>query len=382
MISVDESMLSDPVTRLRTEVTEPLKQRFVGRDEVLDLIALAVTAGEHLFLYGPPGTAKSILIRQFASAVQGGYFEYLLTRFSEPNEVFGPIDLIKLREGVVATVTTGMLPQAEFVFLDELFNANSAILNNLLTVLNERIYRRGIEIHRLPLLSLFAASNHLPEDDALQALFDRFALRCHVKSLERKEIPRLLVAGWEIERAAAIRSSVTSSDLREVSQRIYAVALDDVAGRFADLMIKIRDLGVALSDRRAVKLLKLVAASAVLCGRDVARVSDFWVLQYVWDREEQIAPLGALIAGTLEAAESNRDDHPRSRPADRIDAEDLARRLDSITAEMDERSLGLLRLARIREQLADISDGIAWLADDSIRRHLLDRTSALIRRID
>src|SRR5207237_10053962 len=98
---------------------------------------------------------------------------------------FGPIDVGRLREGTVATVTTGMLPEAEFVFLDELFNANSAILNNLLTVLNERIYRRGAETHRLPLISLFSASNHLPEDDALQALFDRFMLRCRVDSLPR-----------------------------------------------------------------------------------------------------------------------------------------------------------------------------------------------------
>src|SRR5262245_5328976 len=135
--------MADVANRLRQEVIEPLKNRFVGRDEVVELIALAVVAGEHLFLHGPPGTAKSALIRQFAGVVRGHYFEYLLTRFSEPNEIFGPIDLVKLREGTVATVTTGMLPEAEFVFLDELFNANSAILNNLLTVLNERVYRRG-----------------------------------------------------------------------------------------------------------------------------------------------------------------------------------------------------------------------------------------------
>src|SRR5262245_40540799 len=127
----------ETVAQLRGEVIDVLKRRFVGRDEVIDLIALAIVAGEHLFLHGPPGTAKSALIREFASAVQARYFEYLLTRFSEPNEIFGPIDIARLREGTVVTVTTGMLPEAEFVFLDELFNANSAILNNLLTVLNE-----------------------------------------------------------------------------------------------------------------------------------------------------------------------------------------------------------------------------------------------------
>src|SRR5437868_5932378 len=118
------------LARLHQDVIAPLKQRFVGRDEVIDLIALALVAREHLFLHGPPGTAKSALIRHFAQAVQGTYFEYMLTRFSEPNEIFGPIDIARLREGVVATVTTGMLPEAELAFLDELFNANSAILNN------------------------------------------------------------------------------------------------------------------------------------------------------------------------------------------------------------------------------------------------------------
>src|SRR5436190_13474401 len=208
----------DSVGRLRAQVLDVLKQRFVGRDEVIDLIALAVVAGEHLFLYGPPGTAKSALIRQFAMAVRGRYFEYLLTRFSEPNEIFGPIDLVRLREGTVATVTTGMLPEAEFVFLDELFNANSAILNNLLTVLNERIYRRGAETHQLPMLSLFSASNHLPDDDALKALFDRFLLRCHVDHLPRDAMPRLLLAGWDLEKTVFTESTVTADDLARLSK--------------------------------------------------------------------------------------------------------------------------------------------------------------------
>jgi MoxR-like ATPase len=127
-----------PADRLRHHATDQLKARFVGRDEVADLIALAVVAGEHLFLYGPPGTAKSLLVREFAAAVRCRYFEYLLTRFSEPNELFGPVDLAKLRAGTVATVTTGMLPEAEFAFLDELFNANSAILNNACTAAGPR----------------------------------------------------------------------------------------------------------------------------------------------------------------------------------------------------------------------------------------------------
>src|SRR6266446_3833794 len=264
-------MSADTVAQLREEVVNVLKRRFVGRDEVIDLIALAIVAGEHLFLYGPPGTAKSALIRAFARAVDARYFEYLLTRFSEPNEIFGPIDLVKLREGTVATVTTGMLPEAEFVFLDELFNANSAILNNLLTVLNERIYRRGAETHRLPLLSLFSASNHLPEDEALRALFDRFLLRCHVDNLKREAMPRLLHAGWELEGAEPGTSSVTAGELDTLRREVFAVDLTPALEAYRETVFKVRDLGIALSDRRAVKVMKLLAASALLCGRHSAQ---------------------------------------------------------------------------------------------------------------
>jgi MoxR-like ATPase len=373
--------LEDTVSRLRREVIDVIKRRFVGRDEVVDLIALAVVAGEHLFLHGPPGTAKSALIRQFATAVRGRYFEYLLTRFSEPNEVFGPIDLVRLREGTVATVTTGMLPEAEFVFLDELFNANSAILNNLLSVLNERVYRRGAEVHHLPVLSLFSASNHLPEDDALRALFDRFLLRCHVENLKREAMPRLLVAGWELEGARADEASVTAADLRELSREIFRVDLRAVSERYAEVVFKVRDLGVALSDRRAVKVLKLVAASAVLCGRNVANPTDLWVLRYVWDREEQIAPLTALIAGVLEPHAAEPGAHPLAARPDRVDGEELARDLDAVEEESRAGTLSLAVVARLRERVADLADRAAWVGNDDARNHILGRTAQLMRRL-
>ncbi|WP_235905518.1 AAA family ATPase [Tautonia marina] len=375
------------VDRLRNDVIAPLKQRFVGRDEVVDLIALAVVSGEHLFLLGPPGTAKSAVIRGFAERVQGRYFEYLLTRFSEPNELFGPIDLARLREGTVATVTAGMLPEAEFAFLDELFNANSAILNNLLTVLNERRFRRGAEVHRLPLLSLFTASNHLAEDEALNALFDRFLIRCHVDHLPREAMPRLLAAGWELERAEASVAGVSSGDLRGLSRRIFEVDLSGVSGSYADLIWKIRDLGLALSDRRAVKVLKLVAASALLSGRSKATRSDFWVLRYVWDREEQIDPLRSLVGSVLEQAASEDPEtarHPLAEPPDRVDGEDLARQLDEVARQLDdakERPLALLVAARLRDRLAELSDQASWVADDDARHHLIERASVLLNRL-
>jgi MoxR-like ATPase len=374
-------VIEETVAALRQDVIDVLKRRFVGRDEVIDLIALAVVANEHLFLHGPPGTAKSALIHEFATMVRGRSFEYLLTRFSEPNEVFGPIDLARLREGTVATVITGMLPEAEFVFLDELFNANSAILNNLLTVLNERVYRRGAEVHRLPLLSLFAASNALPEDESLRALFDRFLLRCHIDNLNREAMPRLLAAGWELESTAPGEARVSAADLRALSRQIYHVDLAPATESYVEVVHKMRDLGIALSDRRAVKLLKVVAASAVLCGRTSVLVSDLWVLRYAWDREEQISSLAALINGVLEPHGGEPFAHPLSAIPERVDGEDLARQIDALEEELRAGASSLTAIARLRERLAGLSDRTAWLLDDTERGHLRERTAQLLDRL-
>src|SRR5262249_32312672 len=155
------------------------------------------------------------------------------------------------------------------------------------------VYRRGAETHRLPLLSLFSASNHLPEDDALRALFDRFLLRCHVQNLKPEAMPRLLLAGWALETADDTSATVTAADLAALGARLHRVELAGVLETYIETVFKVRDLGIAFSDRRAVKVLKLLAASALLCGRDTAAASELWVLRYVWDREEQIEPLAA-----------------------------------------------------------------------------------------
>jgi MoxR-like ATPase len=375
--------LDDIPSRHRAAVTDRLKRQFVGRPEVIDLIVLAVVAGEHLFLLGSPGTAKSALIRAFASTVRGGHFEYLLTRFSEPNEVFGPIDLVQLREGTVATITAGMLPEAEFVLLDELFNANSAILNNLLTVLNERLYRRGREVIRLPLLSLFCASNHLPEDEALGALFDRFLLRRKVEDLPQAHMGDLLDAGWVLERnsdaGATDGATIAADDLRALACRVMEVDLSPIRELYADAAVKVRDLGIAISDRRAVKVLKLVAASTVLSGRPAANGTDLWVLRYVWDREEQVALPTSLVEEILRQQPADRA-HPLVATPERVDGKQLARELMDAEARLTGKS-SLAELARLREQVARVADRAAWVTDEASRRHLTEKAGIPLRRI-
>lgn len=168
------SPASNQINGVRLQaVARTLEDYFLGKSEVIRLMLIAALAGEHVLIVGPPGTAKSALIRMFAKLIDSKYFEYLLTRFTEPNEIFGPIDITAFREGNYRRRTEGMLPEAEILFLDEVFKANSAILNSLLGVLNERVFTSGSTVHRVPLLSAFAASNELPNDDDLLAVFDR-----------------------------------------------------------------------------------------------------------------------------------------------------------------------------------------------------------------
>lgn len=373
--------MSNHAQRLRDEVIEPMKQRFVGRDEAIELIALAAVAGEHLFLFGPPGTAKSALVRAFSDSVGAASFEAMLTRFSEPNEIFGPVDINALRDGKLQTITDGMLPRAEIAFLDEIFNANSAILNHLLTVLNERVWRRGAEVHRLPLLSLFSASNGLPEDETLRALFDRFLLRCRLQNLGRDQTASLLESGRALEVASALQSSVTSDDLRALRDGIARVSLDDVREDLIETGWKIRDFGVDLSDRRLVKMQRLVAASALLNGRDAARRADLWVFRYVWDREEQIEPLRSLV-DKLIANDDAPDTHPMARARDGVDAESLAKQISEAESELDAGRLNLSAVARLRERLSAVADDSAWVGDAQQRDHLVTRARALLERLD
>src|ERR1700733_12603078 len=181
-------------TRL-AQIAKNLEGRFLGKDEVIRLLLIATIAGEHAVLIGPPGTAKSALLRTFARLLSARYFEYLLTRFTEPNEIFGPVDIAAFREGRYQRRTEGMLPEAEIVFLDEVFKSNSAILNALLTLLNERRYTSGGQVVRCPLLSAFGAANEVPTDDALTAIFDRFLLRIRSDNLDAYHFQDLLQKG-------------------------------------------------------------------------------------------------------------------------------------------------------------------------------------------
>ena len=368
---------SDVYTRLAREVLEPMKQDFVGKDEIIDLLGICLVAGENLFILGPPGTAKSALVHQLAARLEGRTFDYLLTRFTEPNELFGPFDIRKLREGELETNTEGMLPEASLVFLDELLNANSAILNSLLVALNERMFRRGKETRPLAALLFVGASNHLPEDDALLALFDRFLLRVSCDNVPADRLADVLRAGWNLLSKPPARSSVHFDHLRSAQADLHRVSVDPVRSVFADLVLRIRHAGIPLSDRRAVKLQRVAAASALLSGRTEVALSDLWVVRHTWDTEEQREILAGIVDQVIASGVPEPTDHPRSRPAAGPDPEALARELESIAAAATAETLTDPERSRLRDRLTVLEGRCPWIADPARRTWLLERVALL-----
>ena len=190
-------------------VVSALEHGLLQRDVAVRALLLGLLAGEHVLLMGPPGTAKSALARRLHQLLPGSrWFERLLTRFSVPEELFGPLSLQALEHDRYERLTEGYLPQADVVFLDEVFKANSAILNTLLGVLNERRFDNGTLRQPVPLRCLIGASNEVPRDDSLQAFFDRFLLRVPVQPVDDAHFAALLQADAA---APAVDEAVTAA---------------------------------------------------------------------------------------------------------------------------------------------------------------------------
>ncbi|MFO0595019.1 MAG: AAA family ATPase [Myxococcaceae bacterium] len=269
----------------------------VARDVLVELVLLAAVAEEHLLIIGPPGTAKSLAARRAAQVFEARYFEYLLGRFTEPSEIFGPVDLRKLREGVVETEVGGMLPEADIAFLDEVFLGSSAILNTLLGLLNERTFRRGKSQLQVPLRVCVGASNALPTEDALAAFADRFLLRTFVEPLPDALLEDLL--GARPKRPVAVASI---DDLDVLARAADGADLSGIRPLYAQCVRLLRQAGVELTDRRLVRVQRLIAAAATLAGRSRAEAEDLWPLVFALPTAEQQALARTVLKQQLEGA--------------------------------------------------------------------------------
>jgi len=359
-------------------VLNHIKTSFVGKDEIADLLGICLVARENLFLLGPPGTAKSAIVRRLSDCItDGNNFEYLLTRFTEPNEIFGPFDIRRLKEGELVTNTEGMMPEASMVFLDEIFNANSAILNSLLLALNEKLFRRGKETRKLPALTFVGASNQLPEDETLNALLDRFLVRVKCDYVNPDMLGEVLLAGWRMERGEQEgKPGITPAQIITLQEQCRQVDLDGIRKQYIDVVHTLRNAGIRVSDRRAVKLQSLIAASALISGRNSAMLNDLWVLKHIWDTEEQIELLEGLVNNVICDAPQEQA-HPQAL-RDKVPVPDeLMKEVRLLAGKWQQETLSFEERNVIKDKLRYVQSRCGWISNEEQRRFVMDEIDAL-----
>lgn len=298
--------LPPAVTRQRlVRLLEALERGLVERRRVVRLAVLVALAGEHTLLIGPPGTAKSELARRLHLAFRDArYFERLLTRFTVPEELFGPLSITALEQDRYERQTAGFLPQASIAFIDEVFKANSAILNALLTLLNERLFDNGAGRQRCPLISLIGATNEVPQDEVGEAFFDRFLVRIPVEPVSEAGF-RVLLDRDPTSNPGPV-DALDPGECAALSAAALAVQVPDaVVGLLAELRALLAGEGAYVSDRRWVKIVGLLKVAAATEGRGRVSLWDLWLLPWCaapdGERQSRIGDWLAARLGVREA---------------------------------------------------------------------------------
>jgi|GEM_PF-114088 len=284
-----------------------LNHGLVEREEALKIALLCAISGENIVLIGPPGTGKSMIARKVADCIEqdndNEYFEYLLTKFSTPEEIFGPLSIAELKADRFKRNTEGYLPTAKIAFLDEIFKASSSILNSLLSILNERIFHNGSKPQKIPLLSLISASNELPTGEGeLSALYDRFLVRTFVDYVSDENFRELFAESKESD----TYEKLTKDDLSSISKYADKVVVPE---HIVDVLQAIwskhktefkEDNREILSDRRLKKVIKFLRFSAATNGRSEVDLSDILLLKNsIWNHNDNIKKVHDIILKTL-----------------------------------------------------------------------------------
>lgn len=276
----------------------------VGRAAVLRAMLLAVVGGQNALLLGPPGTAKTYAVRKVAQSFAsnpGDVFEILLTKFTKPYEVFGPVDLQAMEQGRVEVNTGGFLPSARVGIVDEVFKASSAILNSMLQIANERTFKNGSRLDRTRVRTMVGMSNEFPEDPALlAAFFDRFPVKLMVDYLPGDDFGAMLKTVRDSEQAEC-PVTLTDKDFAALDSEVRAVEVpESIIDALGSIRSMLKAKGIVISDRRFVQAMRLLQASAVLAGRDTVARADLAALELVcWNQPQDLAVVRAILPDYL-----------------------------------------------------------------------------------
>jgi len=327
-----------------TELHEKLTERHIERYDEVEITLVSLVTGFHSVLVGPPGTAKSMLAEDVTTAFdEVNLFKYLFTKFTTPEEIFGPFNLALLAEGRYERIVDNKAPTAHLCFYDEVFKANSAILNAQLTLMNERKFDNGTSRIDCPLISVIAASNELPEGEELNALFDRFHFRKKVDYIhEPGNFVRMLTMSDEVS-----LPKFTLGDLYEAQREVAEVTIgDDIIETMVDIRSSMQMEGLISSDRRYRQSQKALRAMAWLHGRDHVNDDDFRIMEHMlWSSPEEIKKVSRIILGHT---------NPLDQSANEIidTADDIAGQL--VSAIMDAKARGVENDQQLTKQ------GIEW----------------------
>lgn len=294
-----------------TNIIQVISSGMHEREEIMAVALLGAFSGQNTFLFGPPGTAKSLISRRLACAFkEPSYFECLMNRFTEPSEVVGPVSVKALKEDKYTRKTEGYLPTADFAFLDEIWKSSPAILNTLLTIINEHIYRNGDEITQVPLKALIAASNETPqENQGLEALYDRFIIRMFVPPIQLKQNFDDLLSAKPNASSVEISSDllITQEEWMTWQKELHSVQLSKETMNIIhlirnELSDKSGELKVYVSDRRWQRAAMLMKASAYFCDRTETNHSDAMLLKYcLWTTPDNREDITNIVKSAVTA---------------------------------------------------------------------------------
>ncbi|MEI0445609.1 AAA family ATPase [Brachyspira intermedia] len=284
-----------------------LSEGLYEKEEAISLTLLCALAGKSVFLYGPPGTAKSLIVRRIASAFKDSkYFGQLMNRFTTPEDVFGPVSLSKLKEDKFERQTEGYLPKADFVFLDEIWKSSPAILNTLLTIINEKVYRNGSQEEKVPLKALVSASNETPpKGQGLEAMYDRFIMRLFVDTAKDVDNFVKLISDKDVSFDADLKEEekISTEDWLKFHKDIDDVSVSDEA---LDIICSIKyeideynkgnNEAIYISDRRWKNIVYILKAAAFFSERNtVMPVDCFLITHCIWTLEENIDAVKKIV---------------------------------------------------------------------------------------
>ncbi|MBE0620497.1 MAG: AAA family ATPase [Burkholderiales bacterium] len=342
-------------------IIDALESGLVERRQSVRLCLLCALAGEHTLLIGPPGTAKSELARRLHTVFRDArYFERLLTRFSVPEELFGPLSIQALEQDRYERHTDGFLPDASIAFIDEVFKANSAILNALLTLLNEREFDNGAGRQRCPLISAIGATNEVPEDEVADAFFDRFLVRLPVAAVSAAGFGALLEVGldcgWTPLPAGLALDKNDRTVLADAATAVEVPAA--LVAVLAELRQHFAAERIHVSDRRWVKIVWLLRVAAASEGRSAVALWDLLLLPWVTGPD---AARQAAVADWLSARLGVRETYSPERLTRVVEAFEAQLDAELNANDLDYDEFGRLRFsaAELAEQVGDAKQGAA-----------------------